>query len=448
MLKVRYNCFCSLLVLFSGLISCSKDKQIQLKPDSFTADGLKIEGSSSTYRFSSNIINLDVSGQLVVESLRQEDFKDKPVNFTVITRCADVKSNVSSSSEYQQKNSAIFPVINLIPAELLLLTQDQPVHCDFTLTAENSNTSKYVSSLKGVKITGLSQFSNYELPFLTNNATFFEDSKNIPLNPDLNGSSVRIHCDEFGSEKSTATTVTLAELIESSDLKNISSPAQHCRILVRSQGANLLSPLFQLKMLFEPLTIITEIPEFNDSSSAIKDHPALLVRIANTNSFPIKLNISQANKSTYSFQPLMFMNAAPMEWRLGTLLTRVIEWQVASSEVLSEENRIDVFVPPHGEISITGQTQIHHSCSNENTWTMTGWAFGFDIQSVFSVNPYGDNELVLPISWTGTKQTSPYTPLTHWVFHWERLPIRATTGATFQDLIPGIPFQNYFCRDI
>jgi hypothetical protein len=457
MFKVRITCFCPLLVLISGLISCSKDKEVQLKPDSFTADGLTVNRADRGYQLGGEIKTVTMGEDLLLLSVKDTDFTESPMNFSMETRCSDAETNLSYSKVYRQKNSAFFPVLKLLPPEILLSAAGHPVQCDFVMTAQNINTSTYISSLSSVQILGLKEFSNWTAPTTLENSFIYELDKKTELTAVDATQSVQLQCNDFGSIKNDIkTTLTLEDLVSNNLSTPLTTASQICRILISSSEGLQLSQVFQINMPFITPRLTTLIGSLEKLNGPVT-HKAMSLLLENPNSFPITLRITNPRSSIYLFQPLL----GSQRWTaLGKLQRKEIHWRLEDNSHFQSENEeeIRIELPANKEIVLDALVGLNTQCelrqngrSGEGPYGIIGRAFGFEWNSELVINPYPGLEVPLHISWDAATYHSPFTSLTDWYIEIGRSLPRDEIGRLRNDelLVQGIRNQwDEVCRDL
>lgn len=428
MLKTRLIALCSALVLTSGLISCSPDKEVKLVNDEMKAGQISAQNADRSFQFGKNIKTLNLSDELQLE-LNGVDFSKETIYFTVDTQCRDIQKKGNFRKEFNQINSGTFPVLQLIPEDVLLLTKENQVICDFTLTAKNTNTSTTSSQLNNVNLIHPSDFGNWESE-LTSHEVVFDQTTGLVLSVATPDRYIRLNCDEFGAIRDASERdITLGDLIGDNALQplQITSPTQNCRALIRQGKEILLSKKFVLKMPFLPVTSVASIVTDTPLTERLYERDVLQVKFQNPNNFPVKLKLVRPNATTFQFQFITIVRGGT---GLTPLETRPLRWSWRNPSLPDMEGNFEVILPPNQETLITGSSNMNIYCPHinvvvgdkSNNRVNVGLVMGFDLQTQFMLTSYEDTQTSMTLDiqapWMGQ---SPLTPLTLWDMQYNKI---------------------------
>lgn len=430
--------FCSIFILLSGLISCSKDKKAV--PDAFRAGGISSQNADRSFQMGKDIQKLEVGSQLTIESLKNVDFTREPIHFTISSQCTDMSTKKMFNKEFHQQNSAVFNVLYLIPEEILTLNQTSQVFCDFTLVAENSFSSKSTAQLKNVEIKGLLTFNNSTPDFIKDNMAVYQDSYGSVLALYGEEANVSISCSDFSSRLSSRTQlITLQNMVEMGlSTQTATTNKQICRLYIQSNNQISLTAPFTLYLPTQRPVVSAEIPQVENLFEAQFERIVYRFKIFNPNSFPLKIKMKKSSATDYYFQPLFQISR--YNTGLGAMRIRKMIWQ-SESEITSLENdNLEFEVPDQGEFVLNGIAAIGLDCRLKNKDKMSiyiGEAVGFDFQSQLSVehSPGHEEPLNFKIPESSTRFQSPMTGLTIWSLQQKKGQLQSGSDETNMPLL-------------
>ncbi len=360
-LKRKYGVY-SLMVLFLGLVSCFKDKEVVYQPVRSETENIGSRDSQKRMKWAKDIRSLELGGELVIDLLEQQNFQTNPIVVRVQSWCQTDSTKGSLVNDVYFQNQFSIPILKILSREALLSTSSSPLTCDLTLTLTESNTSSVsIYPLKSITITNSASFNNIALFTETKTADIYEQIKTESL-PD--GEAWTLACSDFQKILRHHSEVTLEKLMASSET-NYSiwkSSQQTCRLLIESSEQVFLSRPMVLAFEPQPLMIEAELQNMETVFGPVEPHPVLTLQVMNPNSYEVKIKVDKLQSSQFIFRPVYV--GGINRGLLGNKYKSVLKWSFEESMLQKtiEKDQWVFTLPPQQAIFLNADYAESYDC--------------------------------------------------------------------------------------
>lgn len=441
----------TVLVLGLGLISCSKETEIQYKEDTFKPQDILVEKADRSFTALNDLSTMDFSRQLVInDDVVSEEKRIK--NLVLSTSCRAQSATTTSSYTSYWPNPTTIPILDILPTDVLLQRKIEPIYCDISYTITNGYSSTSSGKTNQIKIFNADSFSNLDAnQLLANRHIYWEIAKNTPIVP-FSGAQGTIDCDDFSiTQDGLSTDTTLAQFLNLEIILSYKpkSAIQNCRAIFRTETAVALSPVFQLELPPQLPIITYSFSKRADNDSIMNSTQKVQYQIWNPNSFPIRFRLDARDKT------LLFRGIYSRSLHTGVSPLRELplDWFWMNALINTADLSAEFTVPGETSSLLEGQVRGSAYCKKAGIYDADDFTNGLKISSLPLVKSTfmgfnmdlnsniliylqvpGSAEIPLPITYSGKMYNSTSTQK-----HWD-LTLRAVeeTYSTVDTLVEKI----------
>lgn len=351
---------CAISILSLGIISCLADKRNSSPSENFTVRDIKVQNSDKSYLLAPDIEWLSPEATLELTSLKEQDFKKSPIIIKMIASCTHFSDNSHSSKETYWLNVANLKVVNILPEEVLSVTDNNPVNCDFIVTATSATNSTHISQLSSIKIKNLAEFNNWEWSKPYNHQLVMNGQITYPLSETQENFNWRLTCGNFSKTMAAKKDLTLNQFFDGND--KFEKGLQNCKLLKIAPNSILVSEIFKVTVPANDLIISTEVMTNQELGLRIDTLNVMQVLIKNPNPFPVLLVLGSVKESTFCFQPVLYPQftvktfCKPLRLLIDEKNIKVIS---------RDNNQIVISIAGNQTTQIIGSSRLGISCVGE-----------------------------------------------------------------------------------
>lgn len=401
------------LVLSLGLVSCSKETEIQYKDDSFAPNDVLVEKMDRSFTALNNLTTMDSSLRFVINDENTPN-QNKITNLVLSTTCRAQSEAQSYTHTSYWPNPTTIAVLDILPTDTLLQRKSEPTFCDINYTVTNANNSTSTGKTSNIKILDTNTFANLSADHLFSQPRLiWEQIRDVAIVP-LENSNATIACDDFShSLDHLSSDVTLAHFLSAQKMRDSQpkSSTQNCRAIFRTENAIVLSPVFKLDIpITSPVVTQTfsEIEEPYQLSSSYRT----TFEITNTNPFPIDIKIDVSDRVLHA-RGVMGMHGYAS---LSPIVTVPLSWTVAGQPLTAQYS---LNLPASSTVRLEGQIDRHLLCFSRQitTGSPKNYYLGFnlglnaDVAITYTANHL--TEAASPIQRTGRSWVAAEQPNSH-----------------------------------
>lgn len=414
----RKNLILSVAILGFGLVSCTKEKEIQIQADNYQPRDIVVEKADSSFTDLEKLQSLDFSRQLVINAENTKP-ANQIKNLVLSTTCRGQSSNSSSAHTSNWPNPTKIKILDILPTDTLLSRTNEPIFCDIAYTTTNSVGSTNTGKASNIEIQSVNTFSNLDAGHVFSKEVIkWMDVKDQKVVPIANAVST-IACDEIGHSFPGATNQTTFAQIFPFDKKsnlNITSLRQTCRAIFRTEDTVVLSPTFILELPFNKPTVTYGFSAQIENFNIIDDRQKVEYVITNPNAFPITIQLNLSNKTLY-FRTIY---GHIMQPAVSTVKEMGLNWYF-NGQPLALENKIQEITLPPGATSFLVATVVgRYVCvgpagivmNNKNS--LLAFNFGLSQELTFQIKDVANSDGLVTPSHSGANYPSAST-LPSWI---------------------------------
>jgi hypothetical protein len=408
MLLNKKNSFGGLFVLFLGLVSCSKDKEIVYQTQAVSVERIGVLDSQNKMQKVEDIQSLDLGGSLMIDLMASPDFSKQPMLVRVQSKCeSDVPTDGLDNDKYFP-NQFTIPFLQILSKNALLTAKQQFLRCNFVITVIDQNTSaSTVFNMESKVFTNISEFSNLPLFDIDKKSYAYEQVKLLPL---PKGAEYTLHCFDFHRVLNTEEVIHLESLLNLNelDVSNWRTSQQDCRMMISNQEQIFISKPFVLAFQPQPLIVDAILHLLPKGITPLLPRQTLTLRLLNPNNYGVQLRMQNLNGSRFLFQPV-YIGTSPVG-HLGTLRDLPLVWSFEQKTRLqsADENQWTFNLPAKQEIEFYAHYNVQMDCGYARELPKTsilrnlrrllrpvfvGIKFGFDLQTQFLLQIDDENWL-------------------------------------------------------
>lgn len=414
MTKAQYRLICMIFFSVFGFISCSKEKTVEYKQDSFRPQDITFRQKDSSSITLKGIQQLDLATAIEIHAVDTQNTISK---LDITATCRTPYGMSSHSNTTTWLNPTHIAILNVLPNDILLNTTDEPVYCDFVFAAQNNLTSTY-STEKNIVINNLNHFSNLPESHLFQKEKFMWEQwhkQDVGIHIP---SEMTLKCSEFAQlQKETPETISLEALLPAQKLweKDLKSIVQKCRALYRTKDKTYLSPLFVL-VLPQKRPTIESYYTFTNNDGIIDNIFFIKYKLDNSNSFPIKIYANINNSALH----LRSFYEGLGKVQMGRILELPIRWFLQDEMIVSNFDRVPIEIPPHETVQLAAKIFLEKAVNCKNVpggiaapYPFRGFNFELNQDVPFYLDTYFEPIPQLPIQ-ARTPNFSSLSPLHYW----------------------------------
>jgi len=403
----------SALFFFSGFISCTSEKEVIYQKDPFSTGGLKVENEDKSYVNAPDITSLKVGSTLQIESLAGIDFSLNPIDIQVDSECRQEGNGKTTYNLNFFRNTASLKVIEILPRQLLLSLNSETPVCNFRVTIANEFSSRVITDFPDIKILGLAEQQNLDIPLFTHSEEAqilsYENLRDVS-NPLPEASTVYFHCEEFDKTIDSETNFFLGRLLLDSEevQSRVTHTLQSCRMLVDEKNNRKLSRIFKMQFPITTPQFIVD-SKFSAKNPRFSNPQLLSVTIYNQRPYPVKIKMSDLSQSQFQFKGVYHRGAG----YAGTTHTLPLAWNFQIPMEESSEDSKSFIVPAKQYVKFDASAAGSYNCATEHTkvigeiappnaaFTYVGLNYDFKIPTLQLVGDDGSVE-AMDFSYTKT----------------------------------------------
>lgn len=363
----KNNWFFPLIVLVLGTVSCSKEKEVQIQTQGYSAPQMGAKDSQGRMQWLEDIKSLDLASSLNVDLVSENGQKQSPAIVEITTICRQEGSTQTyTQSDFWTQKSEI-PVLETLPVSLLTAFASDTATCDFTLKLTGTNGSQLLHFLDDITLTSLNRFDNFSWPLLDKPEVIYETDLQevIPNSPNA---AVQLLCQEAQFQSSSHNnSQTLQQFIEPKLLeiqKNINHYTQKCRFLSLSQQQRTISKEFLLSLPpVQPQIELTTLPQ-NQILGHLRKDAFISLKLYNPTRLTMNLTLDQIQSSSITFRPIY---AIDMWGVFGNVREAQLQWNIPDHPwILARESQSVRFqIPPQQSFQFTLSIAPNYKCAED-----------------------------------------------------------------------------------
>ena len=322
---MRFKIFLSFCVLGVGLVSCSKDSEVQYKDDTYNPDQMMMSRGDRSFTTIEDLRVLDFSKELIINT-DSTPANDITTNLVLSTTCRAQSSQESHTKISTWPNPTRIPVVNLLHQKTLLHLAPEPIFCEISYTRTNSNNSTQTGLNASVRIDDLNSLANLpaDHAFSLQTSFYWPDLENTALNPQNSTNSI-FQCNDFSyTTDSLNNNTPFSQIMPLNSILESSPPSsiQLCRVLFFNREHVFLSPRFQLQIPVVPPTVTYRYSRRDRNSSLVDSSQKVIIEIHNSNTFPVQIR-TQLRNARFNFRGFFYqmdgfyptrVHELPMDW--------------------------------------------------------------------------------------------------------------------------------------
>lgn len=372
-----FKMFCSILVLSSGLISCSKENNVVYKTDSFKPEGITVQNEDKSIFRLEDLRELGPGGEFKFDGLKDTDLTANPVLTTVQSRCRENGMPATVFAEFKFNNRSKVSVLEILPEDLLVSVRGEVMECDFTFEFQNAVSSRHTEVLTGIRIKDFGEYSNFSPTIIQDGRAVYARSLE-EIVPTAQVGSVRLSCRDasvFFVQSVASFSLKDFDLSRPDVQQNLKSSEQRCRLLVTHEGTRQISAFFNLRFpVGAPVVrgIVQPLPATKEFNNPL----VIKLAISNPNTYPIKVRIAKKDRTRFLFKPVYEQVGRIY---LGRFHRVLFEW-VPTSPAEIKGTDIFIEVPAETEIIVDGFARDHMTCNFGATINL----YGVDTSGTFN----------------------------------------------------------------